>query len=72
MYFSFVTLSTIGYGDIIPVNHVARMLAIIEATSGLLYMAMLVARLVALYSREPSGSIDRPESLTDADKQGGH
>lgn len=49
-YFSFVTLSTVGYGDITPVSHVARMLAMTEAMTGSLYVAVLIARLVSLYS----------------------
>jgi hypothetical protein len=49
-YFSFVTLSTVGYGDITPVSRVARMLAVVEAMTGLLYVAVLIARLVALHS----------------------
>jgi voltage-gated potassium channel len=52
-YFSFVTLSTVGYGDITPVSPVARMLAVTEAMTGLLYVAVLIARLVALYSTPP-------------------
>jgi len=51
-YFSFVTLSTVGYGDITPVSSGARALAVIESTTGTLYVAVLVARLVALYSSE--------------------
>ena len=47
-YFSFVTLSTVGYGDITPVAPVARMLAAAEAMTGLLYVAVLIARLVSL------------------------
>jgi len=50
LYFSFITLSTVGYGDIIPVSEVARMLAILEAMFGMFYMALLIARLVSLYS----------------------
>src|SRR5216110_2101421 len=53
-YFSFVTLSTVGYGDITPVSKVVRMLAAMEAMTGLLYMAVLIARLVALYSSPKS------------------
>ena len=49
-YFSFVTLSTIGYGDITPLSSVARMLAVLEAITGTFYMTVLVARLVAIYS----------------------
>jgi Ion channel len=53
-YFSFVTLSTVGYGDITPVSKVARMLSAMEAMTGLLYVAVLIARLVALYSTPKS------------------
>ena len=53
-YFSFITLSTVGYGDITPVSKVARMLAAMEAMIGLLYVAVLIARLVALYSTPKS------------------
>jgi len=49
-YFSFITLSTVGYGDITPVSKIARWLAAMEAMTGLLYVAVLIARLVALYS----------------------
>jgi Ion channel. len=55
-YFSFVTLSTVGYGDITPVSKVARMLAAMEAITGLLYVAVLIARLVAIYSSPKSDS----------------
>ena len=50
VYFSFVTLSTVGYGDIVPVSSPARLLAVVEATVGMIYITVLLARLVALYS----------------------
>jgi voltage-gated potassium channel len=53
-YFSFITLSTVGYGDITPVSKIARWLAAMEAMTGLLYVAVLIARLVALYSSPKS------------------
>jgi hypothetical protein len=46
-YFSFVTLATLGYGDIAPVNIVARDLAVLEAIMGQLYLVILISRLVA-------------------------
>lgn len=49
-YFSFVTLSTVGYGDITAVSKGARILAALEAMVGLLYVAVLIARLVSVYS----------------------
>ena len=53
-YFSFITLSTVGYGDITPVSRIARWLAAIEAMTGLLYVAVLISRLVSLYSTPKS------------------
>ena len=53
-YFSFVTLSTVGYGDITPVSRIARWLAAMEAMTGLLYVAVLISRVVALYSSPKS------------------
>jgi voltage-gated potassium channel Kch len=53
IYFSFITLTTVGYGDIVPVTTVARMLTSTEAMTGTLFMAVLIARLVSLYSTQP-------------------
>lgn len=50
IYFSFVTLATLGYGDIVPRTDVARGLAIVEGVGGQLFLAVMVARLVSLYS----------------------
>jgi hypothetical protein len=47
IYFSFVTLATLGYGDVIPRSEVARGLAIFEAVAGQLYIAVTIARLVS-------------------------
>jgi voltage-gated potassium channel Kch len=47
-YFSFVTLTTLGYGDILAVHPFARMLVIMEALTGQLFPAILLARLVTL------------------------
>ncbi len=55
IYYSFTTLTTLGYGDITPVTHQARSLAILEAVSGVLYVAFLVARLVSMYQ---SGKVE--------------
>jgi hypothetical protein len=53
-YFSFVTLTTVGYGDIIPVHPFARSLATMEAVIGQVFPAILLARLVSLeiYERQ--------------------
>ena len=49
MYFSFMTLTTVGYGDIIPVNKWVMALAMFEAMTGAIYLTIVVARLVSLY-----------------------
>lgn len=48
VYFSFVTLATLGYGDITPRTNIARSLAVLEALVGMLYIAIFMARLVSL------------------------
>jgi hypothetical protein len=52
MYYSFVTLTTLGYGDIVPVNQFARVLAMLEAVLGQLFMVFLVARLVGVHTAQ--------------------
>jgi voltage-gated potassium channel Kch len=47
-YYSFVTLTTVGYGDITPLIPAARSLAIAEALIGQLFPAILIARLVSM------------------------
>jgi hypothetical protein len=47
-YYSFVTLTTMGYGDIMPVHPLARAGAVLEALTGQLYLTILLARLVSL------------------------
>ena len=49
-YFSFVTLTTLGYGDIVPLTPQAKTLASVEAVMGQIYIATLVARLVAIHT----------------------
>jgi hypothetical protein len=56
VYFSFVTLTTVGYGDILPVHPAARSLAVLEAVTGPLYIAILLARLVSLAMAPPMES----------------
>ncbi|RJP88142.1 MAG: two pore domain potassium channel family protein [Desulfobacteraceae bacterium] len=48
-YYSFVTLTTLGYGDITPVTSAARSFSIVEAIIGQLYIAILVSRLVGVH-----------------------
>src|SRR5262249_55188943 len=50
LYFSLVTLSTVGFGDIVPITGPARGLVALEGIVGQFYLAVLVARLVGLYT----------------------
>jgi Ion channel len=52
LYFSLVTLSTIGYGDVVPVYGEVRMLAALEGVTGVLYVAITVALLVSAYKQQ--------------------
>lgn len=54
MYFSLVTITTLGYGDISPATNVARMLATSEAVIGQIFLVTVVARLVSLYGKSPT------------------
>jgi hypothetical protein len=56
LYFSLVTLTTVGYGDVVPLSGEARMLAALEAVTGVLYIAITVAILVSAYRGGPSDS----------------
>jgi hypothetical protein len=49
MYFSLVCLTTMGYGDIVPVSGFARPIAVLEGVVGQLYLAVMIARLVGLH-----------------------
>jgi Ion channel len=60
LYFSYSTLTTVGYGDIIPVSSGGRMLAMTESIAGLFYVTLLIARLVALYYSK-SATNGRPQ-----------
>jgi Ion channel len=62
IYYSFVTLATLGYGDVVPRTEVARGLAVLEAVGGQLYIAVTIARLVGAQLQAP-----RPDSEADRD-----
>jgi hypothetical protein len=52
LYFSFGTLAPISDNDIVPISNLARLLVMVEAIVGMLFMGMLIARLVGIYSNE--------------------
>ena len=60
-YFSFVTLTTVGYGDILPTSLVTRSLANIEGLMGTLFPAILIARLVSMeIAARETKNMDQP------------
>lgn len=67
MYFSLVTITTLGYGDLQPVTAVARFLSTTEAVLGQILLVTVVARLVSLYSRTPP--VDPPASDSEIDSR---
>lgn len=52
IYFSFITLATVGYGDFVPGNDIVRGVAIVEAIAGQFYLAVKIARLMSMYMSE--------------------
>jgi hypothetical protein len=61
-YFSFITLATVGYGDITPTGDTARALAVVEAVTGQFYLAVLVAELIGKrVAHALSGNAPPPE-----------
>jgi hypothetical protein len=59
IYFSFVTLATLGYGDVLPRSEAARGLAIFEAVAGQLYIAVTIARLVGAQLQTPRQGVTK-------------
>jgi hypothetical protein len=61
-YYSYVVLTTLGFGDVTPVGAFAQRVTVVEALIGQLFLGVLVARLVALYSRDKPESVDPVEA----------
>lgn len=59
LYFSLITLTTVGYGDILPVTPVARMCAALEGATGVMYVAITVARLVGSYQTAGTETLEK-------------
>lgn len=63
MYFSVATLTTVGYGDITPINPFARSLSNLEAITGQLYPAIILARMITLYTPKDRSKPSTPETI---------
>ena len=58
MYFTLVTVTSLGYGDLAPATQEARAVAAVGVVVGQVYLVFIVARMVALYTRTPRGDVD--------------
>ena len=58
-YYSFVTLTTLGYGDITPLTKVAKAFSVLEAVVGQLYLVVVVAWFVGMYVSRKSGNSNK-------------
>ena len=70
LYFSFVTLTTLGYGDIVPLHPFVRSMAVLQAALGQIYIAILVARLVGIHTVRTMAAADVEASGPAADPTG--
>ena len=62
LYFSFVTLTTVGFGDVAPLNLLSRRLAVFEAVMGNVYMAVIIAMIVGRYIQMQGGQNSENET----------
>jgi hypothetical protein len=70
-YYSFVTLTTLGYGDILPISPAARSLSALQAVAGQIYLAVLIARLVGLHIVHSMGARHGGPPGSEAPGEGG-
>ncbi len=56
VYYSFITMTTVGYGDLTPSVGLPRTMAVLEALTGQVFLVVLVARLVSMYKPGPLGA----------------
>jgi Ion channel len=70
-YFSFATLTSVGYGDVVPGTTVARMCAITEALLGQIYLLVMVSRLVGMHISQAMPGASPPEAKKETLTNGG-
>jgi len=72
VYYSYITMTTVGYGDLSPAVGLPRTMAVIEALTGQIFLVVLVARLVSMYQPKTRGArLRNLEESTVADSTGG-
>jgi len=69
VYFSFSTLTTVGYGDIVAKSNVARAVANLESVLGVMYTTVILARLVALYTAQHAEKIVKAQTELEIQKR---
>ncbi len=60
-YFSYVTMLTVGYGDVLPVSLMARSLSILQGLFGQMYLAVFIAGTIGMFLSQKNGRTDPPE-----------
>ena len=71
VYYSYITMTTVGYGDLSPAVGLPRTMAVIEALTGQIFLVVLVARLVSMYQPKTRGArLRNLEGATAADSAG--
>jgi hypothetical protein len=72
VYYSYITMTTVGYGDLSPAAGVPRTMAVLEALTGQIFLVVLVARLVSMFQPKTRGArLRNLEELTTADRSVG-
>ena len=66
LFFSYTTLTTVGYGNLIPAGSIGQTFAMLEALSGQIYLVIVVARLVSLWGQERPRPTVRPSASAEA------
>jgi hypothetical protein len=69
IYFSFVTISTLGYGDVLPLHRVAQNWAAVETMIGQFYIAIILARLVSLHTVGQERRTSEARQVTETGRQ---
>jgi hypothetical protein len=69
LFFSYTTLTTVGYGNLIPASKLGQMFAMLEALLGQVYLVIIVARLVALWGQERHTPHAQPPSDQNPEEQ---